>query len=131
MGPFKATDSNCLYFWYNANRHNCRHFWDFVVSMIFAFWIFFWVFGSLQTSLLCIVGELAWDQLWGRSWENILEGVCRIICITKPPDQSFQCPSLELSKVVVSHFDYPEYKKKYIHMLLKLPRTKWIFFRGQ
>ena len=42
------------YYW-----HTSRLFWVFVVSMIVCVLNFFWVFGSLQTSLLCIMEELA------------------------------------------------------------------------
>ena len=36
-----------------------HHFSFLYVSMIFCVSIFFWVFGPLETSLLCIMGELA------------------------------------------------------------------------
>ena len=39
----------------NQAQYISRHIWVFVVSMKY-----FWVVVSLQTSLLCIMGELAW-----------------------------------------------------------------------
>ena len=44
---------------YRLYGHTSRHFPVFVVSMNFWALIWFWVFLSLQTSLLCIMGELA------------------------------------------------------------------------
>ena len=36
----------------------------FIGSKICCVWKFIWVFESLQTSLLCILGELAGEGLW-------------------------------------------------------------------
>ena len=44
---------------YSKNWHTSSHVWVSVVSMIFCVLKFVPIFGSLRTSLLCIMGELA------------------------------------------------------------------------